>query len=186
MEIKENLYVKTRKEWRTWLSKNYKKKKEIWLIYYKKHTNKPRIQYDEAVEEAMCFGWIDSTAKKIDEESFAQKFTPRSKHIYSQLNKERLKILLKDNKVMPEIANTLNYILKEKYIFPKDILKAIKKNKAAWTNYQNFSEAYKRIRIAYVDDARDVKEIFEKRLKNFIKQTEKNKMIGVKGIEKYF
>ena len=75
----DQLYVKTRKEWREWLRKNYNKKNEIWLIYYKKHTGKPRIPYDDAVEEALCYGWIDSTVKRVDEEIFIQKFTPRNK-----------------------------------------------------------------------------------------------------------
>jgi hypothetical protein len=87
---------------------------------------------------------------------------------------------------MPEIASKLGYILKENYVFPKDIRNEIKKNKTAWSNYQKFSEAYKRIRIAYIDESRIYPEMFQKRLKNFIKQTEKNRMIGIKGIEKYF
>ena len=77
MKITEKLHVTNRDDWRAWLRKNHSTKKEIWLIYYKRHTGKPRIPYSDAVEEALCFGWIDSLVKKIDDEKFVQKFTPR-------------------------------------------------------------------------------------------------------------
>ena len=73
------LYVANAKDWRAWLSKNYSKEKEIWLVYYKTGSGKPRIPYNEAVEEALCFGWIDSTVKKIDGERFAQRFSSRNR-----------------------------------------------------------------------------------------------------------
>ena len=71
------LYISNRKEWRKWLKENHSVVREVWLIYYKKDTGKPRIPYDDAVEEALCFGWIDSTVKRIDDEKYCQKFTPR-------------------------------------------------------------------------------------------------------------
>jgi len=77
MEITNTLYATNGKQWRKWLVKNHKKQKEVWLIYYRKETGKPRILYDDAVLEALCYGWIDSTVKKIDTERFAQRFSPR-------------------------------------------------------------------------------------------------------------
>jgi hypothetical protein len=77
MEIRKTLHVTSREEWRAWLTKHYQSETEVWLIYYKKHTGQPRISYDHAVEEALCFGWVDSIVKRIDDEKFAQKFTPR-------------------------------------------------------------------------------------------------------------
>ena len=68
----EILYITKRQELRKWLAKNYKKEKEIWLIYYKKASGKPRIPYNDAVEEALCYGWIDSTVKRIDEEIISE------------------------------------------------------------------------------------------------------------------
>jgi len=187
MEITESLYVKTRTEWRKWLRKNYKTSKEIWLIYFNKDSGKERIPYDEAVEEALCFGWIDSTAKKVDHESFAQRFTPRNpKSSYSQLNKERLKLLLKQKKVAASTRKILPDIKNEKFIFPKDILNALKKNKEAWKNFQKFSDSYKRIRIGYLDGSRNRPDEYKKRLNYFIKMTAANKKFGVTGIEKYF
>ncbi|MFA5084009.1 MAG: hypothetical protein WC475_01310, partial [Candidatus Paceibacterota bacterium] len=77
MEIGKTFYSKDGNSWRRWLIKNSKSKKEIWLIYYKKSSGKPRISYNDAVDEALCFGWIDSIVKSIDDEKFAQRFTPR-------------------------------------------------------------------------------------------------------------
>ncbi len=77
MDSAEMVYCATREEWRDWLEGNHDKCKGIWLIYYKKGSGKPRVPYDDAVEEALCFGWIDSTVKRIDEEKYAQQFTPR-------------------------------------------------------------------------------------------------------------
>ena len=79
MEIGKTLYVANRKGWREWLAKNHAKEKEIWLVYYRRETGQPRIPYNDAVEEALCYGWIDSTQKKLDGERFAQRFSPRNK-----------------------------------------------------------------------------------------------------------
>lgn len=100
MNIGKTFYAKNRKEWRNWLSKNHDKEKEIWLIYYKKTTDKPTISYNDAVEEALCFGWIDSIEKGIDEESFAGRFSPRKeKSNLSESNKIRIKKLIKEGKM---------------------------------------------------------------------------------------
>ena len=92
----KQLHVTDREEWRTWLEKNHDVEQEIWLIYYKKHTGKPRIPYDDAVEEAICYGWIDSTVKRLDDEKYMQKYTPRkAKSIWSELNKTRAGKMIK-------------------------------------------------------------------------------------------
>ena len=181
------LYLSNRKDWRKWLRKNYKTEKEIWLIYYKKESGKPRIPYNDAVEEALCFGWIDSTVKAIDKERFAQRFSPRNpKSQYSQANKERLKDLIAQGKVMRDVLPTLGDVSPDQFVIPKDILKTIKSNKRAWHNFQGFSEAYCRIRIAFIDGARERPAEFQKRLNYFIKMTEENKHFGFGGIDKYY
>ena len=187
MEITKTLYVTNRKDWRKWLHEHYKTEKEIWLVYYKKATGKPRIVYNDAVEEALCFGWIDSILKSLDKERSAQRFSPRKpKSKYSPANKERLRKLLKQRKVIKEVRETLGDIPGEKFEIPKDILNAIKGNKEAWKHFQKFSDAYKRIRIGFIDGARKRPEEFQKRLRYFIKMTEKNKQYGFGGIEKHF
>src|SRR5882762_9558352 len=100
MEIRKTLYVTSREEWRAWLTKHYQSETEVWLIYYKKHTGQPRISYDHAVEEALCFGWVDSIVKRIDDEKFAQKFTPRRDWTkWSALNKRRLRKLIREGRM---------------------------------------------------------------------------------------
>lgn len=182
------LYVTRGEEWRAWLERHYKSEKEIWLVFYKKHTGQPRISYNEAVEEALCFGWIDSTARRIDEERYAQRFSVRRpKSTYSQANKERLRELVRQGKVVDDVLATLGDVLEEDaFEIPPDILDAIQDNEAAWNNFQGFSPGYIRIRIAFIDGARNRPDEFEKRLKYFIQMTEKNKQFGFGGIEKYY
>jgi uncharacterized protein YdeI (YjbR/CyaY-like superfamily) len=91
MKIGKTLRVENRNEWREWLAANFDKEKEIWLISPSKQTGKPRIPYNDAVEEALSFGWIDSTIKTYDDHSSAQRYTPRNpRSSYSQANIERL------------------------------------------------------------------------------------------------
>jgi uncharacterized protein YdeI (YjbR/CyaY-like superfamily) len=187
MEIKNTLYVTNSRKWRSWLRKNYRTEKEIWLIYPKKETGKARIAYNDAVEQALCFGWIDSIVKTLDEENTVQRFSPRKpKAKYSQANIERLRTLVAQKKVIKEVAESLGNTLEKKFTFPPDILKALKANKQAWKNYQKFSHSYKRIRIAFIDGVRDRPEEFKKRLRHFIEMTEKNKTFGFGGIEKHY
>ena len=187
MEIGNTLYVKDRKEWREWLAANFNTTSEIWLVYPVKNSGKPRIAYNDAIEEALSFGWIDSTVKRLSDNSSAQRFSPRNPaSSYSQSNKERLKWLLKQGLIHPSLQESIEKTLQTEFIYPEDVLKAIKANQKAWDNYQHFSEAYRRIRIAYVEGARKRPEEFKKRLNNFIKKTEQNRMIGFGGIEKYY
>ena len=186
-KLPQTLYFSTRSEWRKWLKKNYKTETGIWLVYYKKESGKPRIAYNDAVEEALCFGWIDSNIKTLDSERFVQKFSPRKPQTeYSQANKERLKKLITHNKVMKDVIQNINHVLEKHFTFPKDILNAIKSNPQAWKNYKQFSPSYQRIRIAFIDGARNRPEEFQKRLRYFIKMTEKDKKFGFGGIEKYY
>ena len=187
MQITETLYVTNRKHWRKWLENNYQTKNEIWLIFPHKASGKKRISYNDAVEEALCFGWIDSTVKKFNHESSAQRFTPRNpKNKFSQPNKERLRWLLKENLVHPSLIESASKVVNEEFVFPPDIIERIKLDRTAWENYQKFSPSYKRIRIAYIDSARTRPEEFKKRLQNFISKTRDNKIIGFGGIEKYY
>src|ERR1700752_2523524 len=173
MEIKQTLYVTNPKDWRKWLKKHYKTEKEIWLVYPKKATGKPRITYNDAVEEALCFGWIDSIVKKRDEESTAQRFSPRKPNEkYSKANIERLRTLVAKKKVTKAVAESIKDVLNEKFKIPPDISKAIKANQKAWKNFQKFSDSYKRIRIAFIEGARNRPQEFKKRLRHFIEMTE--------------
>ena len=186
MEITQTLYVTNREDWRNWLKEHYRTEKDIWLISYREDTGKSRIPYNEAVEEALCFGWIDSINKKLDQERNVQRFSPRkSKSDYSQTNKERLKWLINQGKIIPEVLDSLSEVDLDDFFYPADITAAIRENEQAWENYQKYSESYRRIRIAYIDAGRKRPGEYEKRLKHFIKMTEIDKLFGF-GIEDYY
>src|SRR5690348_15329439 len=100
MKLGKTLYVATRKEWRAWLRKHHASRKEIWLLFYRKESGKPRIPYNDAVEEALCYGWIDGQNKSVDREKWAQRFTPRRPGgNWSAMNIERFRRLAARRKV---------------------------------------------------------------------------------------
>jgi uncharacterized protein YdeI (YjbR/CyaY-like superfamily) len=179
MKIGKTFYTADREKWRSWLKKHYKNKKEIWLVYYRKNSKKPRISYNNAVDEALCFGWIDSIVKGIDDNRFAQRFTPRRKGSpMSEMNKERVRRLISAGKMTNDgliHAGELNTKLK---ITP-DIIKSLKQNNEAWKYFQKFPVSYKRIRISYIENYRGHPKLFKKTLSNFIKMTAKNKKFGM-------
>ena len=186
MDITETLYVTNRDDWRNWLEEHYRDAREIWLVYYRKQAGKPRIPYNDAVEEALCFGWIDSIIKSLDQERYAQRFTPRKPQSeFSQTNKERLKNLIEQGKVMAEVLVSLDDVGLEDFEYPMDIIAAIRESKQAWENFQRYSGSYQRIRIAYIDRVRNRPGEYEKRLKHFISMTEQDKQFGF-GIEDYY
>jgi len=185
MEISKSFYAADRKAWRAWLSKNHKRGKEVWLIYYKKSSKKPRIPYNDAVDEALCFGWIDSTVKKMDEEKFAQRFTPRRPTSgLSQMNRERIRKLIADKRMTKAGLDAVAHAFKPEadhdfFIIPPGILKAIKKNPEAWAHFRKLPKHYVRIRIAYIkSQGRHSRDAFKRSLRHFIKMTAKNKRFG--------
>jgi len=181
------LQVRSRREWRDWLKAHHKTEREIWLVYFKKRSGKGRIAYNDAVEEALCFGWIDSTVRRVDEDRMAQRFSPRNpKTPYSQANRERLRELVKQGKVIQEVLAALPDLADERFEVPVDILEAIKADKEAWRNFRKQSPSYVRIRIGFIDGARNRPQEFQKRLRYFIKMTSKNRLFGFGGIEKYY
>ncbi len=186
MEITTTLYVTDRIAWHQWLLDNYHTATDIWLITYKKHTGKPSIPYNQAVEEALCFGWIDSIRKRVDDERLAQRFTPRKTgSSYSQTNLERLRRMLAQQRIMPEVLPAVREALAIPFQPPEDVLTELRADPVAWTNFQRYSGSYQRIRLAYIDSARKRPEEFEKRLNNFLKKTAQDKQYGY-GIEDYY
>lgn len=180
MELGKTLYASDRKTWHSWLAKHHKNEKEIWLVYYKKNSEKKSISYNDAVEEALCYGWIDSTVKKIGEESRAQRFTPRRENSqWSEMNKERARRLINAGKMTKAGLAKIKDNLDEKFVVSEDILKELKQDSLVWNNFAKFPLSYKRIRIGYLDDSRKRPEEFKKRLIYFIKMTRQNKQFGM-------
>ena len=178
MEIGKTLHAPTRREWRAWLRKHHKTEREIWLVFYSKASGTPSIPYNDAVEEALCFGWIDSIVKKHGPDSRAQRFTPRRpKSPLSELNKERVRRLVEKKRMTPAGLAAAGDI-DAHFVLPKDIERELKKDKEVWRNFRGFPERYKRIRIGWIDGARIRPEEFEKRLRYFIKMTKRNERFG--------
>lgn len=178
----KSFYAKDRKEWRDWLIANHDKETEVWLIYYKKATKKPFISYNDAVEEALCFGWIDSTQRPRDKDSYMQRFTPRkdSKN-WSELNKERARRLIKTKLMTSQGMKMLEGIdlSYTPIILSKEIEAGLKKDSDVWRNWNNFDHVYQRLRLGYImEGKRQGQEEFDRRLNSFIKNTKKNKKFG--------
>lgn len=181
MDITDTLFVKDRRAWRRWLEKHHSSKREIWLILYSKASGQPSIPYGDAVEEALCFGWIDGQAKKLGPESRAQRFSPRRKGSpMSELNKERARHLVAQGKMTPAGLVASGDLSLPRFVIPKDIARALKADPEVWSNFQAFSESYKRIRIAWIAGVQQQRpDEAEKRLRYFIKMTKAGKMYGM-------
>lgn len=152
------LYFKNREEWHNWLSKNYLKEDSVWIIFYKKGTNKPTVTYEEAVMEALAHGWIDSTVNKIDDEKYKQRYTKRRKgSVWSETNLKRVQQLIKENRMTKEGLEAAKDVLAgkvkvEKGSFPDATMpiefeRELKKDKSAWDNFNKFAPSTKKLFI---------------------------------------
>jgi uncharacterized protein YdeI (YjbR/CyaY-like superfamily) len=180
MEIGRKLRVTTRKAWRAWLEKNHARKKEIWLVYATKKSGKGRVPYSDAVEEALCFGWIDGVMKSIDENYFAQRFSPRRsrKSQLSETNKERVRRMIRAGLMTPAGMEKISGRMSEKFVLPPDIVRELKRDPKVWKNFQRFPKWYQRVRVGWLDMSRNNVEIFQARLRYFLKMTAQNKRYG--------
>jgi uncharacterized protein YdeI (YjbR/CyaY-like superfamily) len=187
------LYVTSRSEWRDWLAGHYESETEVWLVYYKKHSGQPRIPYDDAVEEALCFGWIDSIVKRIDREKFAQKFTPRRDCTnWSAINLRRVRKLMREDRMTQAGLAKVDLATLDKKPQPKAIQKkkgelaiprfvkqALTVSPRAWENVQNLAPSYRRLYILWIMDAKKA-ETRERRLREAISKLERNEKLGLK------
>ena len=185
------IYVSDRKGWRSWLSDNHAKVEEVWLVYYKKHTGKPTINYTDSVEEALCFGWIDGLKQSIDSERYAYRFTPRKRGSkWSPLNIRLAKKMIEEGKMSEaglaafnqrvsydeEILNARS--AKEIPLTP-EIESALKANKKAWDNFNNLTPSYRKQYVGWLRSAKRP-ETRAKRLKEAITLLAENKKLGMK------
>jgi uncharacterized protein YdeI (YjbR/CyaY-like superfamily) len=178
-------YFKDQKEWRAWLTKNHDKEKEVWLLYYKKHTDKPTLTHMQGVEEALCFGWIDSVARSINNECYMQRYSPRRDNsVWSKINKDLALKLIKEKKVKKsgmqkiEIAKIIGtwqtaYTSLKGLSIPPDLENALNKEQVAIKNFNNFANSYRNIFIGWVESAKTketrtkrLEMVFDKALKN--------------------
>jgi hypothetical protein len=188
MKQKETFYTADRNVWRKWLEENFETKNEIWFVFPRK--NRENRHFPITMPWKKRFVSAGSTAQRghLDDKHGIRRFTPRKNFgYYSRPNIERLIWLDKQGLIHPKIRPTVVSVMEVEFIFPEDIMNAIREDEIAWKNYQKFSEPYKRIRIAYIDAARKRPEEFKKRLNSFLEKTRNGKMIvGFGGIEKYY
>jgi uncharacterized protein YdeI (YjbR/CyaY-like superfamily) len=188
-------HPKTRKAWRQWLQKNHASSPGIWLIYYKTESGKRKLSYAEAVEEALCFGWIDSLPRKLDEQRAMLKFTPRKpKSAWSQLNKTRIKKLIEQSLVTEAGHFKIERAKKdgswdkltssdahtESNTLPPELLKALSKNKIALKNFKSFPPGYRKRFLFWIDSAKRP-ETKDARIIQTVLMAAANKKPGVKG-----
>ena len=190
MEITKTFYARDRQRWRAWLEKNHGKASEIWLIYYKKHTGKPGVIYEEALDEALCFGWIDGLTKRIDEEKYAQRFSPRKKKSeWSEQNKARVQRLIKEKRMTPAGLEKFESSRESKkgwrdelagnFQMPPDIEKAFGETPNSRENFDRFPPGYRRLCIGWIITAKKP-ETREKRIRELVELSSQKKRIGLK------
>ena len=181
----KTVFCKNREEWRAWLEQNHASEKDIWLIYYKKHTKKETVFYSEAVDEALCFGWIDSIAKSIDDETYMQRYSPRkAKSVWSLVNKNKVKRLRAENKMTPAGMKAVKmakengqwdkaYSLKVKVEMPLELEQALKSNPLAFENFYKFSPTNQQHYIRWVVEAKRA-ETTQRRIAAVVSRSEQN------------
>jgi uncharacterized protein YdeI (YjbR/CyaY-like superfamily) len=187
----KQIYFKTSGEWREWLINNHNKEIEVWLIFYKKVYGKPSINYESAVEEALCFGWIDSIIKKIDDQRYVRKFTPRKDNSnWSVSNKKRVVNLIK-NKRMTEIGLAKIEAAKKKgqwtksdrpnikFVMPEEFKSALDKNKKAKIFFNQLAPTHQKQFIGWIFVAKQ-KITKDKRIKESIALLAKGQKLGLK------
>lgn len=166
-----------RAAWRAWLAENHATAAEIWLIFDDR-TEIATVSYLDAVEEALCFGWIDSIQKRISPVERAQRFSPRKPGgNWTELNKERARRLIRLGLMTASGAKTLPD-LNAAFVVSDDILRALQAEPVAWSNFLAFPELYRRVRIGYIENARRDPTEFARRLSSFVEKTAANKMFG--------
>ncbi len=190
MKIGKQLYMQSRVEWRAWLEKNHADEKEIWLIHYKKHVHKPSVTYEEAVEEALCFGWIDGILKRIDDERHTIRYSPRRKRsIWSPSNKARVERLITQGlmteaglaKIREAKENgewVRASVQEEPASTPPDLRAALASNKKAKHFFDQMAPSYRKQFIWWVTSAKR-KETRQRRIRETVKLIAQNRRLGM-------
>jgi uncharacterized protein YdeI (YjbR/CyaY-like superfamily) len=185
------LYVKDRDEWRSWLEENHATGKEVWLIFFKKNTGKPSIPYEDAVEEAICFGWIDSIVRKIDAERYSQKFTPRTGRAgWSATNKVRAERMIEQERMTEAGLNTIREAKrngswdeipasKKAWGMPVELKEALAASELASKNFKRMAPSYQKQCAGWIASAKRG-ETRIKRTREVIGLLERNQKLGMK------
>jgi uncharacterized protein YdeI (YjbR/CyaY-like superfamily) len=192
MKIEHSLNVKNRAAWHNWLTRNHKRLKECWIIFPKKNTGEPSITYEEALEEALCFGWIDSNIQAFDERTYGRRFSPRKPGSkWSAQNKKRIQKLIRKGSITESGRKALDSSgteddygrtkqqkiedLRIPYYFENEL----KKNRGARKYFQALAPSYRRNYLLWIKAAK-TDETRKKRIRESIKLLAANKKLGMK------
>ena len=187
----QEVYLTTRAEWRQWLAQRHNKESGIWLVFYKKHTQVPTLEYDAVVEEALCFGWIDSIIKKLDDDRYARKLTPRKPSSrWSELNKNRVKKLLRQGLMtdsglarIEEAKKSGLWKQSERPQIPMEVpvelKRALTNNRKAKAFFAKLAPTYQKQFIGWIATAKR-QETIDRRVKEALALLEQGKKLGLK------
>ena len=187
----KEFHSKSPQEWRKWLAANHDKETAVWLVFYKQQPSKSSLTYEAAVDEALCYGWIDSIIRKIDEMKYARKFTPRKDHSkWSEINKRRAAKLIESGK-MTKIGLAKIEAAKKNGMWakpdrpqislelPEEFEAALKKNRAARTVFEQLAPSYKRQYLGWISVAKRP-ETKQARIKESVALLAKGEKLGMK------
>jgi uncharacterized protein YdeI (YjbR/CyaY-like superfamily) len=189
--MEPRVFASDRRSWRAWLTKHHATETEAWLVYYKKHTGKPSIGYLDSVREALCFGWIDGLKRRIDDETYAHRFTPRKPRSKWSPQNMRLARELIEAGLMTKAGLSA---FKQRVRYEEDVLEriqagqidlsaetenALKSNPRAWRNFEKLSPGYRKQYVAWIQTAKRP-ETRKKRLEEAIGLLEENRKLGMK------
>lgn len=183
----KTLHVMNREEWRSWLEEHHATEREVWLLFYKRHTGKPRIPYEDAVEEAVCFGWIESIMKRVDDETYVQKFTPRKeKSTWSEVNRKRAKKMIEEGKMTEAGLEKLGKVdvkdvpapQKKELVVPLYVKEAFVAH-GVWEHFCNLAISYRRQYVGWIDSAKK-EETQERRIAEAVELLREGKRLPLK------
>lgn len=178
MEINHIVRFEDRQAFREWLHEHADDTAYCWVILRRK-TSGDGLLYLDAVEEALCFGWIDGIAKKTEAGEFAQRFSPRRKNSnWTELNKERVRRLIRLGMMQERGLTVLPDMSDTSFVIDEAIVRRLKSEPDVYRNFQAFPELYRRIRIDTIQSVRKDQALYEKRLDKLIEQTRANRLYG--------
>ena len=176
MKITKSFTPKNQAAWRAWLEQNHDREQEVWLVYFKPASGRSNIDYESSVEEALCFGWIDSIIQKMDDDKYARKFNPRRMDSkWSETNKRRVIKVIREGRMtgagMAKITFDVNEVdvnrkkaKRPPLEIPANIEQALRSTPRLWEAFRKVTPSLKRTYILWLSDAKKP-ETFERRLK---------------------
>jgi len=181
----KTLDVQTLEQWRRWLTDHHDTESEGWLVFPKRHTGRPSIAYQDALDEALCLGWVDSLIKRLDDARYARKFTPRKPDSkWSTVNRKHYARLKASGRLKPPGLNRAptdrSYDARpSRSTIPEYILKALQRSPAAWRNFEILAPSYRRNYVGWIDSAKQ-QETKLRRLREAIQLLAAGKTLGLK------